>query len=239
MLPEKIKVLIDLGIGDGSITKTSSNNANFTIGHGMKQAEYAAHKASLLRSYGLDARENIYTARSGKNKGQSFYRVYVPVCDECKLAYKWLYNCGRKALDHALFQHLDERSLAYWFMDDGCAKTTNYIKHSDNRYVYDQRKVGSYIFSTDSFSFDECNIMIQWLNVSFNIHAVIGNYSGKPRVMINDIASKDKFRSIVEPFIVDSLRYKISYVHSFTNIPFRIVPTVTSAVEETERKGLE
>lgn len=237
MLPENIKVLLDLGIGDGSITKQPNGNCTFTIGHGMKQAAYANHKAELLRHYGFMVTENVYTAKSGKNIGRQFYRVYIGVTPVIKTAYKWLYNKGRKALDRAIFRQLDCRSLAYWFMDDGSAKTTNYLKTDWGRLVYAKRKVSSYMFATDSFSLDECRLMQDWLLEKFDIVSTLTRDKKNYRVAISNIPSKDKFRNIVEPYIIDSMRYKIDYSHTFAGIEHFSVYT-NNAAEETERKEL-
>lgn len=237
MLPDNIKVLIDLGIGDGSITRQPNGNCSFTIGHGIKQSAYAHHKAELLKAYGFDAKETIYTANTGKNKGKQFYRIYIGVNPAIKTAYKWIYNKGKKALDRALFRQLDERTLAYWFMDDGSAKTVNHHKEPWGRTVYTQRKVASYMFATDSFSYDECVLMQDWLRDKFGIASNLAKDKTNFRVAISSIPSKDRFRALIEPYIIESMHYKIGYPHSFVGIPHFAVYTA-SAAEETEREGL-
>lgn len=235
MLPEKVKVIIDLALGDGCIHFNSpgSKNPAFTIGHGMKQAVYAQHKANLLREYGFDVRENVYVATTGKNKGKSFYRVYLPASPEIHTAYKWVYNKGRKSLDKALFRNIDVRTLAYWFMDDGCAKKTNRIKRGNINYVYAKPKTNAYKFSTNCFSEAECFLFSRWLEESFGIHSTVTTTSRGPLVMIYQIESKDIFRSLIEPYIIESMRYKIEAPHSFKDIPFTIV-----AAETTEREDV-
>lgn len=237
MLPENIKVLLDLGIGDGSITKQPNGNCSFTIVHSMKQAVYAKHKAELLRAHGFSVNENIYTATSGKNAGKQFYRVYARVNPAIKTAYKWLYNKGKKTLDKALFRQLDARTLAYWFMDDGSAKTTNYQKEDWGRRVYERRKVSSYMFATDGFTFEECRLMQNWLLEKFGIVSTLARNKSNYRVAISNIPSKDKFREIVEPYVIDSMHYKLDYPHTFVGIKYFLVYTGVAA-EETERKGL-
>jgi hypothetical protein len=74
------------------------------------------------------------------------------------------------------------------------------------------RKVGDrvygYYLNTQSFSFAENEILANILQSQFGIHAMIYRNHGKPRLYIG-AKSKLIFRSLLEPYVLPSLKYKL------------------------------
>ena len=221
MIPERVKVIIDLTIGDGYIA--DRKNASLEITHSIHQTEYAAHKAELLRNYGFKTTEKVYESHSVKNNGKFYHSVYAHVDAEIATARKWVYNSGRKAIDKALLRQIDDRTLAYWYMDDGTTKLSNFIKKGDIRFVYDRPKVSSYVFCTDGFSYEECELFSNFLKEQYSIHNTIIRHSTKNnfwRIYINNVESKDKFKEMVMPYIIPSMSYKFMHEHTLKDVAF-------------------
>ncbi len=219
MLPDTTKMLIDMAIGDGYIGYRGKN-VYFEIGHSIKQADYAHYKAEQLRTLFTDVRERTYVAKTGKNTGRGYYHVAVYNDPAIANAYKHLYNTGKKAIDKGLLRYLDDRTLAYWFMDDGTAKQVNYLKKGDTRYMYGESKTQEYRLATDSFSYDQQQHIIEWL-YTLDIEASLTKHTKNTwNVAIRKEQAKDMFRDIIRPLLIPSMLYKIENRHNFTDVPF-------------------
>ena len=221
MIPQELKTIIDLTIGDGYIGK-NGKSMNGRIEHSIKQIEYAKHKEQLLRELNIPLSSREYTIKSGKNIGRSYYQINLNHSDYLRTAHKWLYNKGKKGLDKALFRQLDQVSLAYWFMDDGSAKLVKYNQKDDKRYVYDIPKIGLFKFSNQSFDAHENQLMVEWLKERFDIVARLVTNNGN-EVHISDEINKQKFVTLIEPYIIPSMNYKIKYPLNFDGIGYTII----------------
>lgn len=231
MISDKLKTLIDLTIGDGSIYE-KQNAFVFECGHAIKQAAYAQHKSDMLKQHGFAVKDRLYTAKSGKNIGKTYFYFSIYNDPLLNTARKWTYNKNRKALDKALLRQLDARSLAYLFMDDGSVRHINYLKKGNVKYLYAEEKAHAYRFATECFSLDEVVLFQEWLKEKFLIQTSLERSANGYRTQILQESSKDIFKSIIEPFIIPSMCYKIQYRHNFKNVAYTIM-----AVEETEREN--
>lgn len=231
MIPETIKLLIDLTLGDGWIG-FNGNSIRGRIEHSIKQKEYAEHKAFLLQSADLPITTRAYISTTHKNAGKEYFQINLLTHPDLSAARKWLYNKNRKSIDKALLRQCDERTLAYLFMDDGCAHLSNYNLGRYEKFIYAQSKTHAYRISTNSFSYDEHLLFQDWL-LSFGICSTLEKQNKTFRTIICAEQSKDIFRNIIKQFIIPSMQYKISKPHSFKNIPFTQQPR-----ENKDRKRL-
>lgn len=102
------------------------------------------------------------------------------------------YDCGgTKCVPNCIAEYLTPLALAIWIMDDG-AKVHKGLK-----------------LCTNSFTFNECLILIKALNDNFNLKASIQG-AGAPNQYIIYIftESMDDLRKIVAPYIVPGMKYK-------------------------------
>ncbi len=98
--------------------------------------------------------------------------------------YKKWYPYGKKVLPFDYIeQHLDERSLAWWYQDDGHLKIVNGI-------------VNKVILSTVSFSIPENEWLIRLLFDKFNLRFVI---DGQNRILLYDQFQINYFLHLVSP----------------------------------------
>lgn len=231
MIPDKaLKSIIDFTIGDGSLRKqTETHTAVFKMEHSIKQREYLWHKVEVLRNFGLKHGEESIQTRIVKGKEYQTVNYKFHVNPIFNTAYKWCYNQGRKSFDKALINQLDDVSLAYWFMDDGSGPKT-YVSKSKvggvrYEYKYPQPKIERYTLSTYSCTLDELHLIQDWLLGSFNVKCNIsvdkrGKTCYSAYLAIAGVTEKDKFRKVIEPYVIPSMRYKIEGAHTFEGMKY-------------------
>lgn len=112
-------------------------------------------------------------------------------------SFNWIrdawYKEGRKCVPPFIGQYLTPLALAIWIMDDG-SKLGKGLK-----------------FSTNSFTYDECLLLIKVLNENFNLKATV-QYAGSKDQHIIYIwkQSMKDLRNIISPYIIPEMRYKIN-----------------------------
>lgn len=228
MIPHNVKTLIDFTIGDGCLSFSSNKELPFlSFQHSLKQSAYAIHKKNILNSLGYQT--HSYTG--SRSDGRTYISVNCKPHSDMKTARKYLYNSKKKTIDKALLRAMDIVSLAYWFMDDGCASTL--YKHSNitGTWVYESRFTKSYKLSLGDFSIPEAYLVKRWLKEAFDVESTVALWKQYPNVCVNQIAEKDKFRDLLSPYIIDSMRYKFSYPHTCKGIPY------TKIMKETQYKS--
>ena len=229
MITDKItKTIIDFTLGDGSMQRaTASANARFKLEHSTKQRDYLWHKIQVLNALGISGTERINT-KTIKGKGYKTISYECFVHPSITTAYKWCYNKGRKTIDKALLRQLDDKSLAYWFMDDGSGpktyKSTSIVNGTRYEYVYEHPKIEHYSFSTYNCTLDELKLLQDWLLGAFNVKTRL-KLDKRAKTCLGafivtcGIDNKDILRAVLEPNIIESMRYKITGAHSFVHIP--------------------
>lgn len=93
--------------------------------------------------------------------------------------------------------HLTPRGLAYWFSDDG--GKLDYNKNSKNKSV---------VLNTQSFKDEEVKIMSQQLVDKFNLDCEVRSNKGKKVIVIKSV-SYPTFLSLIDPYILPQMRYKL------------------------------
>jgi hypothetical protein len=215
-LDTNIKIILDLSIGDGSLQNYNRTDAIFTVKHGIRQLDYAKHKLELLNKLGYTASIAAYTDKSGQFAGRQYVVVRTSQHPDFTEAYGLLYENNHKILSDIYLHNADGASLAYLFMDDGSAHTRN----KANGKFYIKRVTRDYIISTQSFSVADNEKLRMWLMEKFSIESKILYTKDQPRIHISRLHSRDIFRDVVSQYILPSLRYKISFPHSFSGIDF-------------------
>lgn len=223
MLPEKNKIFIDFGLGSGYIADTAKGYF-LQIQHSIKQKEYLQHKITKLQELGFNPsfkeeyRENSYSKYFVRS---TCYTKYA------KTAYKYLYNKKRKTLDKSLLSVCDRRSLAYWYMDEGCVDYYDKVRTGDKLYQYEIPFVRAYRLVTHTHSKEELDLVCEWFKEKYAIIArptkVINFRKDQYNISITLQQSKDIFKSLIEDYIVESMNYKLKYPHSLKGIPYTLI----------------
>lgn len=114
------------------------------------------------------------------------------------LAKLFINTNNKKGISESLIMnHLTDRGLAFWFMDDG--GKLDYNKNSKNK---------SIVLNTQSFTEKEVERLSLELKTKFNFEIEIRANKGKKVIVIkND--SYLLFSELVNPYIIPEMRYKL------------------------------
>ncbi len=192
-LKDKNSILIGSLLGDGTISK----DGRFRIFHSIKQKEYVDFKAELLK--------NFFPVTPGERKctikGKEFTQVGFSSKTSLylKRLRKTFYSPNKK-ITMIQLKKLTPLGLALWYMDDG---SLIFQKNNDGK--IESRK--AYI-NTQNFSFEENQLMVLYFKEEFDINCKIHKDKTYYRLYFNSSEIK-KLIGIIEPYIIDSMRYKI------------------------------
>lgn len=111
-------------------------------------------------------------------------------------SFNWIhdlwYKNNIKCIPECIGEYLTPLALAIWIMDDG-AKVGKGLK-----------------FSTNSYTYVDCLILIKALNENFKLKASIQSAGAKDQYIIYIWKeSMEDLRKIVDPFIIPDMKYKI------------------------------
>lgn len=195
---EQLQFLYGTLLGDGYIHK----NGQLLVTHCNEQEEYVDLKAKLFNG----TVNNGLQSPKGFKEGTCL-NLHTPVNAQLHEIRKIAYIDGVKSVKNIL-PLLDEKSLAIWYMDDGC-----YHNH------------GTIYLSTESFNYEDHLLIKDWFKSKWDIEVVIDDkyviYKEEKRkynyIRIN---KKDgiKLFNLIEKYIIPSMRYKLPSDWVFTDL---------------------
>lgn len=176
-------------LGDGTLKiVTNGINPVFTVGHGIKQEDYIDYKADILKS--LDVKKSFYDAKktdSRTGKFNSMFILRVGATPSFMEFYNAFYNTGEKRIPiDFLDKYYTPFAMAIHFMDDG----------------YGGKNCSH--FCTNSFDKNNIEQFIKFLKRKYDLDCTI---IGRNIVRIR-ARSYQKFKALVYPYIIDSMKYK-------------------------------
>ena len=192
---ENKEILCGTLLGDGSIQyypKYNWKSPIFKCDHGIGQKEYAELLYDKFINLGASLNEyKRYDKRTNK--------LYTTYCVKTKANpalfpyFIMLYSTGKKEIVREFLEHFTIKSLAFLYMDDG-------YYHQDSYYI-----------CTDSFSLESIEILVNYIKEKLGLTFTIVKHSSNYRIRLlkQDI---NKFNSLVSPYIIDSLKYKLKTV---------------------------
>ena len=200
---EQMSFLIGTLLGDGSITKTGY----LKFGHSVKQQKYLHLKESLfcgklssvknIGSYWT--KERIIQEGDTLVKIQPEYKEYFGQFLECprneqilKLR-ELMYPEGKKIIKNVL-SLLDEKGLAFWYLDDGN--------------LYYQINSPRVRFCTDSFSYDEHLLLQTHFDEKWGIDINISKHKNTHRLNLS-VKEHNKFFNLIKKFVPTHMEYKL------------------------------
>jgi len=113
------------------------------------------------------------------------------------LAELFLINKKKSISTFLIKNHLTDRGLAYWWMDDG--GKLDYNKNSTNKKI---------VLNTQSFTEIEVEIMSQELSEKFNLSCEVRSNKGK-KIIVIDSLSYYIFRDLINPYLISYMKYKL------------------------------
>jgi ubiquinol-cytochrome c reductase cytochrome b subunit len=157
--------------------------------------EYLLYLHKMLSDLGYcNPKVPVATTRLGaKGKIRKIIRFSTWTYTSFNWIYDLWYKDKIKCVPECIGQYLTPLALAIWIMDDG-AKVGKGLK-----------------FSSNSFTYNECLILVKTLNDNFNIKASIQSAGSNNQYIIyiwkesmNDLVN------IVSPYIIPEMKYKIN-----------------------------
>lgn len=201
--------LYGITIGDGHISyrtrykdgKYRYEQAELIIGHGPKQFDYLVYKRDLLHQiFGGKPVKVAKTKHHLKATGKDYvgYRV-TKTHPYFRQMHKSLYSSGKKLLSPKVLSYLDERSLSFWFMDDGSI-TVNKNKKGDTTSL-------NFRICTQFLGIEEAELVVEWFkNLSIDAKCFLA----KGKWDIGGATSATlQLLGLIENHIHPSMEYKI------------------------------
>lgn len=185
------EVLIGTLLGDATIVKQKTKSYNVKFEQSLKHQEYIYHLFEIFKDWvgtGPQIR-NILKNGNILDRKSIWFRTYRHI--SFLFYYNIFYNNGKKRVPLILNRIITERVLAYWFMDDGC-KSKN-----------------GYHLNTQGFEFFEQKKLVNILNKKYDLDARI--YKDRKYYFIC-IYNYKKFYDLINPYILESMRYKLHEV---------------------------
>lgn len=199
---EQKNVIIGSLLGDANMqTFTKGKTWRLRMLHSKKQYDYILHKFNLLKTLcnGELKFSKVFDKRTLKFYERYYFNTLVNPSLRFfgKLFYK--YNEQKKKFIKIVPKNiqlfLTPQVIAYWYMDDGSLK---WLNHSNGMRI-----------CTDSFSLLSLKRIIKALLNKFNIKINLNKNKNGYRLLINEENSLI-FRNIIEPYILPSMKYKVS-----------------------------
>ena len=185
------QVIIGSLLGDGCIHNKSFENSGvwLSIHHCAKQKEYLEWKARFFEGI-----SSIYEAvRYDDRFKNPEYTDYVlqtrSILELVPYRENW-YKPEKRIFKEDLYK-LDALGLAIWYMDDG-SKCKPY---------------GGALLCTNCFIQEELEMMKDMLKTNFDLNVTLNIKSAN--MIYIPTSEFDKFKNIVEPYIVPCMKYKI------------------------------
>jgi hypothetical protein len=99
---------------------------------------------------------------------------------------------GIKVVPDNIGEILTDRGLAIWAQDDG------------------YKDKNAFRFATESFSLKEVELLVKVLKDNFDLDCTINTVNSKSYRIYVRVHSMDNFRSLVTPYFVPSMLYKLA-----------------------------
>nr|NP_038225.1 endonuclease homologue protein [Wickerhamomyces canadensis]Q34807.2 RecName: Full=Probable intron-encoded endonuclease 1 [Wickerhamomyces canadensis]6X1J_A Chain A, Probable intron-encoded endonuclease 1 [Wickerhamomyces canadensis]BAA06580.2 endonuclease homologue protein [Wickerhamomyces canadensis] len=192
------ETLIGNILGDVYIKKLKRNK-HFLLQFEWKNKAYIEHIVRVFDEYVISPptlyeRKNHLGNKVITWRAQTFEHKAFD-----KLGYYFMENHKKIIKPDLVLNYITERSLAYWFMDDG--GKWDYNKKTKNK---------SLVLHTQGFKKEEVEILINDLNIKFNLNCSIKFNKNKPIIYIPN-KDYELFYNLVNPYIIPEMKYKLLF----------------------------
>ncbi len=182
-------------LGDGFLQPMKSGKVRLETGHCCQQYKYFQWKYKELKRFICAEPHLVEFSDKRYNKNYSQWRFKTRSSGFFVPFYKYFYKKGHKQIPTSIVEIFDSPlSLAVWFMDDGGRRNDSY----------------GLFLNTLSFSLKENEILVKCLKKNFSLNSRIHWIQCGYRLYIPSREAK-RFCEIVNPYVISSMRYKLSY----------------------------
>jgi hypothetical protein len=188
LTPLQRDVLVGVLLGDAHLeTQNHGRTYRIKFEYSSKHRAYLDHLYEIFHNWALTPPQEKNDATHDnvwfQTVSHGAFRFYA-----CQF-----YRGGKKCVPKNIHRFLTNRNLAYWFMDDGSAKS---------------QQSKAVIFNTQGFERNDVRRLIAALQRRFDLNASERRQREGWQIYISG-SSFERFRSIVDPYILESMRYKI------------------------------
>ena len=192
----QLDVIIGSLLGDARLECRSkgiraSYTARFRVHHGKKQKEYVWWKYEILKDLVSSAPRKISWTNKKRNLKEISYYFHTRSLKNFGIIHEIFYKDGVKKFPTEILPIFSDRMLAIWYMDDG----------SNNH--------GNVTLNTHSLSYEDQKIIIDFLKERYQISPTIVKDRNQWKISIGSY-DYDHFLSIVAPFVLKVMNYKIA-----------------------------
>lgn len=193
-------ILIGMVLGDGCLSVfrdkryANSFHQSLSLKHGANQKEYIEYKRDLIHSIFGGKKPKV---REINNNGYLGYTVSKSN-SYFRVLHKQMYPNRKKTISRKVLDKLTPHGIAIWYMDDGSL----YPKKRNGKIHAYELILSTYI------SIEENEIIIDYFKENYDINFKIAKSKGSFRLRLGTREAR-KFIKIVEPYIIDSMKYKI------------------------------
>ena len=186
------EVIVGKLLGDATLeTQNGGRTYRLRIEQGKKQKFYVDHLYDIFREWVLTPPQRKITLIDGKSYSKwtfstvshGAFRFYA----------HQFYKEGRKCVPKLIHRLLTERSLAYWFMDDGS------IKSAQSKGV---------VLNTQSFTQVDVQRLIFCLEHKFKLSAKERRQKEGYQIYISG-RSYERLSRMISPYLLPTMRYKL------------------------------
>lgn len=185
-------------LGDSCIFKSSTLSGRLTCSHKESNKDYIEYKVNMLGdlfsnlSY-KEFKSNYFIKETRIINSKPQYMIKSKSSPSLLKLREILYlDNGQKSITKDYLKYMNAESIALYYFDDG----SKIINKKRNFYCY---KIYMYSFSEES----KLNLS-NWLKEKFDINSTVT----KNTLNISS-NSRDKFKNLISPFVVDSMKYKL------------------------------
>ena len=182
-------IIIGTLLGDSSIAKQKTKSYNIKVEQKLENKEYIIHLFFIFKDWcGTEPKIRKIKGGNAKDRESIWFRTYRH--NSFTFYYNLFYGGEKKSIPKLLHRYLNERVLAYWFMDDGTKAKSGYI------------------LNTQSFTKADNLKLIAALNKNFGFNCSIFCDRDKFKIYIN-ASDKKEFTLLIQPYILDCFVYKL------------------------------
>ncbi len=194
-------------LGDGCIEQKERGNYNLSVSHNIKHEDYITWKAAIIdRVTGFSV--NYQKIKGGFSDSHEMLRLRSAVHPWFTKSWNRIYGIlGRKTIDPYAVNLLSPLGLAILYQDDGSLNTTN--RQKDNRpNSWIERNVLIHKMCFSKYELEGlAKAIVNKFGLIFRINENKGKGFGyRLRLRSKDI---DNFFSLINPYIVPSMSYKV------------------------------
>ncbi len=178
-------------LGDAHLETANGRTYRLRVEGSVKHKDYIWHLYEKLKSLATSEPK----LKKQTYKGKTYEKVWFISHYTGRLRFfaHQFYRDGKKRVPKLIHRWLTPRALAYWSMDDGSIKSHETV---------------ALILNTQSFTRKEVERLVKVLREKFGLKCKERKQREGYQIYIS-AESDERFRELVQPYIHESMRYKL------------------------------